>query len=92
VEWVELPLQCPKYGEYLSMDTQRSQMTQLFNKEADGFMVDTGLPHEVWESSKQANYAPKPFNAVDWSGLAGSDDIVTFELSHPPADNGIDDG
>ncbi|RSL79819.1 hypothetical protein CEP52_017475 [Fusarium oligoseptatum] len=44
-----------KDEEYLSMDTQRSQMTQLLSEKTDGFMIDTQLPLEVSESTRQAN-------------------------------------
>ncbi|KAJ3454457.1 hypothetical protein MRS44_018351 [Fusarium solani] len=75
-----------KDKEYLSMDTQRSQMTQLLNEKTDGFMIDTQLPPEVSESIRQANYAPKPLNAVDWTALARSDDTIDFNLGGPASD------
>ncbi|KAJ0128780.1 Uncharacterized protein HZ326_28122 [Fusarium oxysporum f. sp. albedinis] len=75
-----------KDKEYLSMDTQRSQMTQLLNEKTDGFMIDTQLPPEVSESIRKANYAPKPLNAVDWTALAGSDDTIDFNLGRPGGD------
>jgi hypothetical protein len=75
-----------KDKEYLSMDTQRSQMTQLLNEKTDGFMIDTQLPPEVGESIRQANYAPKPLNAVDWTALARSDDTIDFNLGGPASD------
>ncbi|RTE68464.1 hypothetical protein BHE90_017158 [Fusarium euwallaceae] len=65
-----------KDEEYLSMDTQRSQMTQLLSEKTDGFMIDTQLPLE----------APKPLNAVDWTALAQSDDTINFNLGRPASD------
>jgi hypothetical protein len=74
-----------KDKDYLSMDTQRSKMTELLNEKTDGFMIDTQLPQEVRESIRNANFAGKPLNAVDWSALPGSDDSVIFQLTHPLA-------
>ncbi|KAH8654218.1 hypothetical protein BGZ61DRAFT_303270, partial [Ilyonectria robusta] len=76
-----------KDKEYLSMDTQRSEMTQLLNEKTDGFMIDTQLPPEVKESMRQARYAPKPLNAVDWTALAGSDDSIHVNLGQLPTDS-----
>lgn len=75
-----------KDKEYLSMDTQDSEMSRLLNQKADGFMIDTQLPPEVKESIRQANYAPKPLNAIDWTALAGSDNTVTFNLGDEGSD------
>ncbi|EXM14871.1 hypothetical protein FOTG_16744 [Fusarium oxysporum f. sp. vasinfectum 25433] len=58
-------------------------MTDLLNEKTDGFMIDTQLPEEVRESIRNANFAGKPLNAVDWSALPGSDGSVTFQLSRP---------
>ncbi|OBS16492.1 hypothetical protein FPOA_27374 [Fusarium poae] len=60
-------------------------MTELLNEKTDGFMIDTQLPQEVRESIRNANFAGKPLNAVDWSALPGSDDSVIFQLTHPLA-------
>ncbi|KAI8410936.1 hypothetical protein FOFC_07530 [Fusarium oxysporum] len=49
-----------KDKDYLSMDTQRSQMTQLLNEKTDGFMIDTELPPQVRDSIRAANHAAKP--------------------------------
>jgi hypothetical protein len=54
-----------KDKDYLSMDTQRSKMTELLNEKTDGFMIDIQLPQEVRESIRNANFAGKPLNAVD---------------------------
>ncbi|KAM5529737.1 transposase [Fusarium oxysporum f. sp. phaseoli] len=70
-----------KDKDYLSMDTQRSKMTELLNEKTNGFMIDTQLPQEVRESISNANFAEKPLNAVDWSALPGSDDSVIFQLT-----------
>ncbi|RYC78602.1 hypothetical protein BFJ63_vAg18523 [Fusarium oxysporum f. sp. narcissi] len=67
-----------KDKEFLLMDTQRSQMAQLLNEKTDGFIIDTQSPPEVSGSIRQAHYAPKPLNAVDWTALAGSDDTINF--------------
>jgi hypothetical protein len=80
-----------KDKEYLSMDTQRSEMTELLSQKTDGFMIDTQLPPEVKESIRKANFASKPLNAMDWTALAGSDDAVTFDLGQPPTDNGSEE-
>jgi hypothetical protein len=66
---------------YLSMDTQRSEMTQLLNEKTDGFMIDTKLPQEVRDSILEASHAAKPLSAMDWTALPGSDDTVTFNSS-----------
>lgn len=76
-----------KDKEYLSMDTQRSEITQLLNEKTDSFIIDIQLPPEVRESIHQAKYTPKPLNAIDWTGLAGSDDTITFNLSQLPTDD-----
>jgi hypothetical protein len=49
-----------KDKDYLSMDTQRSQVTQLLNEKTDGFMIDTELPPQVRDSIRAANHAAKP--------------------------------
>jgi hypothetical protein len=74
-----------KDKDYLSMDTQRSKMTELLNEKTDSFMIDTQLPQEVRDSIRNANFAGKPLNAVDWSALPGSDDSVIFQLTQPLA-------
>ncbi|KAF6517714.1 hypothetical protein HZS61_003275 [Fusarium oxysporum f. sp. conglutinans] len=80
-----------KDKDYLSMDTQRSKMTELLNEKTDGFMIDTQLPQEVRESIRNANFAGKPLNAVDWSALPGSDDSVIFQLTQPLASEESDE-
>ena len=45
-----------------------------------GFVIDTQLPPEVEESIRQANFAPEPLNAVDWTALGGSDDAVIVDI------------
>ncbi|KAM6506300.1 hypothetical protein FSOLCH5_013290 [Fusarium solani] len=72
-----------KDKDYLSMDTQRSEMTQLLNEKTDGFMIDTQLPQEVRDSILEASHAAKPLSAMDWTALPGSDDTVTFNLEPP---------
>jgi hypothetical protein len=79
-----------KDKDYLSMDTQRSKMTELLNEKTDGFMIDTQLPQEVRDSIRNANLAGKPLNAVDWSALPGSDDSIFFQLTQPLAGEGSD--
>ncbi|EXA28461.1 hypothetical protein FOVG_19935 [Fusarium oxysporum f. sp. pisi HDV247] len=80
-----------KDKDYLSMDTQRSKMTELLNEKTDGFMIDTQLPQQVKESIRNANIAGKPLNAVDWSALPGSDDSVIFQLTQPLASEESDE-
>lgn len=80
-----------KDKDYLSMDTQRSKMTELLNEKTDGFIIDTYLPEEVRDSIRNANFAGKPLNAVDWSALPGSDDSVTFQLTRPNSDEESDE-
>ncbi|KAJ4175858.1 hypothetical protein NW767_015644 [Fusarium falciforme] len=75
-----------KDKEYLSLDTQRSELTQALREKTDGFMIDTQLPQEVIESIRRANYAPKPLNAMDWTTLARSDDTIEFNLAGHPSD------
>ncbi|KAF9772413.1 hypothetical protein IL306_009882 [Fusarium sp. DS 682] len=79
-----------KDKDYLSMDTQRAKMTELLNEKTDGFMIDTQLPQEVRDSIRNANFAGKPLNAVDWSALPGSDDSIFFQLTQPLAGEGSD--
>ncbi|RMI92895.1 hypothetical protein CDV36_016574, partial [Fusarium kuroshium] len=51
----------------------------------DSFYFDTGLPPEVRESIRRANFGPKPLNAVDWSALARSDDDLEITVQRPAA-------
>ncbi|KAG8668156.1 hypothetical protein FPOAC1_007530 [Fusarium poae] len=77
-QWLE---HTGKQYDYLSMDTQRSQMTQALKEETDGYMIDTQLPDDVREAIRKAQYAAKPLSAVDLTGLPHSDDTVTFNLT-----------
>jgi hypothetical protein len=80
-----------KDKDYLSMDTQRSEMTELLNEKTDGSMIDTQLPQEVRESIRNANFAGKPLTAVFWSALPGSDDSVILQLTRPLASEESDE-
>ncbi|CAF3496705.1 unnamed protein product [Fusarium graminearum] len=77
-QWLE---HTGKQYDYLSMDTQRSQMTEALKEETDGYMIDTQLPDDVREAIRKAQYAAKPLSAVDLTGLPHSDDTVTFNLT-----------
>lgn len=87
-KWLEVT---GKKDNYLSMDTQRSAITEALNEVTDGFMIDTQHPDDLRESIRNANFAAKPLNAVDFSLLPHSDDSVTFNLTQPRADEGDDD-
>jgi hypothetical protein len=54
-----------KDKDYLSLDTQRSKMTELLNEQTDGFRIDTKLPQEVRDTIRSANLVGKSLNAVD---------------------------
>ncbi|RKK90481.1 hypothetical protein BFJ68_g16434 [Fusarium oxysporum] len=54
-------------------------------------MIDTQLPNDLRESIRNANFAVKSLNAVDFSLLPHSDDSVTFRLTQPRADEGSDE-
>jgi hypothetical protein len=82
-KWLEVTGK--KYNN-LSMDTQRSAMTDALNKVTDGFMIDTQLPDDLRESIRNANFAAKSLNAVDFSLVPRSDDSVTSNLTQPRAD------
>ncbi|OBS17083.1 hypothetical protein FPOA_12362 [Fusarium poae] len=77
-QWLE---HTGKQYDYLSMDTQRSQMTEALKEETGGYMIDTQLPDDVHEAIRKAQYAAKPLSAVDLTGLPHSDDTVTFNLT-----------
>jgi hypothetical protein len=87
-QWLELS---GKKDDYLSMDTQRSAMTEALNEVTDGCMIDTQHPDDLRESICNANFAAKPLNAVDFSLLPHSDDSVTFRLTQPRAGEGSDE-
>ena len=70
-----------KKDDYLSMDTQRSALTDALNQETNGYMLDTQLPDEVRESIRKEHFAPKPLNAVGFTALLHSDDTVDFRLT-----------
>ncbi|KAI8416479.1 hypothetical protein FOFC_02789 [Fusarium oxysporum] len=79
-KWLEVT---GKKNDYLSMDTQRSAMTEALNEVTDGFMIDTQHPPDLRESIRNAAFAAKPLEAVDFSLLPHSDDSVTFHLTRP---------
>ncbi|KAG7406844.1 hypothetical protein Forpi1262_v018256 [Fusarium oxysporum f. sp. raphani] len=79
-KWLEVT---GKKNDYLSMDTQRSAMTEALNEVTDGFMIDTQHPADLRESIRNASFAAKPLEAVDFSLLPHSDDSVTFHLTRP---------
>ncbi|KAJ4073619.1 hypothetical protein NW761_014215 [Fusarium oxysporum] len=79
-KWLEVT---GKKNNYLSMDTQRSAMTEALNEVTDGFMIDTQHPPDLRESIRNAAFAAKPLEAVDFSLLPHSDDSVTFHLTRP---------
>ncbi|RSL38778.1 hypothetical protein CEP51_016883, partial [Fusarium floridanum] len=59
--------------------------TRMKLQKPDSFYFDTGLPPEVRESIRRANFGPKPLNAVDWSALARSDDDLEITVQRPAA-------
>jgi hypothetical protein len=77
-QWLE---HIGKQYDYLSMDTQRSKMTEALKEETNGFMIDTELPDEVRDSIRKAQFTAKPLNAVDFTALPHSDDTVNFTLT-----------
>ncbi|KAG5744825.1 hypothetical protein H9Q72_014506, partial [Fusarium xylarioides] len=79
-KWLEVT---GKKNDYLSMDTQRSAMTEALNESTDGFMIDIPHPPDLHESIRNAAFAAKPLEAVDFSLLPHSDDSVTFHLTRP---------
>ncbi|RKK74042.1 hypothetical protein BFJ69_g8781 [Fusarium oxysporum] len=79
-KWLEVT---GKKNDYLCMDTQRSAMTEALNEVTDGFMIDTQHPPDLRESIRNAAFAAKPLEAVDFSLLPHSDDSVTFHLTRP---------
>ncbi|KAF5564810.1 hypothetical protein FPHYL_4537 [Fusarium phyllophilum] len=79
-KWLEVT---GKKNDYLSMDTQRSAMTEALNESTDGFMIDTQHPPDLRESIRNAAFAAKPLEAVDFSLLPHSDDSVAFHLTRP---------
>jgi hypothetical protein len=79
-----------KDKDYLSMDTQRSKMTELLNEQTDGFRIDTKLPQEVRDTIRSANLVGKSLNAVDWSALPRSDDSIFIQFTQTPAGEGSD--
>lgn len=87
-QWLE---HTGKKDDYLSMDTQRSAMTDALKEETNGYMIDTQLPDEVRESIRKAQFAPKPLNEVDFSALLHSDDTVDFRLTHEDPDEEMDE-
>ncbi|KAG7408442.1 hypothetical protein Forpe1208_v011998 [Fusarium oxysporum f. sp. rapae] len=72
-----------KKNEYLSMDTQRSAMTEALHKVPDGFRIDTQHPPDLRESIRNTAIAAKPLEAVDFPLLSHSDDSATFHLTRP---------
>jgi hypothetical protein len=86
-QWLEYT---GKKNDYLSMDTQRSAMTDALKEETNGYMINTQLPDEVRESIRKAQFAPKPLNAVDFTALLHSDDIVDFRLTREDPHEEID--
>ncbi|RYC77206.1 hypothetical protein BFJ63_vAg19920, partial [Fusarium oxysporum f. sp. narcissi] len=79
-KWLEVT---GKKNDYLSMDTQRSAMTEALNEVTDGFMIDTQHPPDLRESIRNAAFAAKPLEEVDFSLLPYSDDSVSFHLTRP---------
>ncbi|RKK23649.1 hypothetical protein BFJ67_g17051 [Fusarium oxysporum f. sp. cepae] len=79
-KWLEVT---GKKNDYLSMDAQRSAMTEALNEVTDGFMIDTQHPPDLRECIRNSAFAAKPLEAVDFSLLPHGDDSVTFHLTRP---------
>ncbi|KAH7211347.1 hypothetical protein DER44DRAFT_859505, partial [Fusarium oxysporum] len=79
-KWLEVT---GKKNNYLSIDIQRSAITKALNEVTNRFIIDIQHPPDLRESIRNAAFAAKPLEAVDFSLLPHSDDSVTFHLTRP---------